>query len=169
MLFISGEMGLFIKLIPIVITCLIVSSIIESFLFFTTSFKTYFKGNEKQLDWTKVYNFYENILHKVIENKRSFLIIFFITIPIISLILIKSSRFQLFPDIDSTNIEIAVKLENSIPIEITDNIAKKYEKALLDNAKELYIKNITTTIGLYVDIADNEERDRECFYSFNRA
>ena len=46
---------------------------------------------------------------------------------------------------------------------ITDNIAKKYEKALLDNAKELYIKNITTTIGLYVDIADNEEEIENAF------
>lgn len=163
MLFISGEMGLFIKLIPIVITCLIVSSIIESFLFLPLHAKHILKVNEKQLDWTKVYNFYENILHKVIEHKRSFLVIFFITIPIISIILIKTSRFQLFPDIDSSNIEIAVKLENSIPIEITDNIAKKYEKALLDNAKELYIKNITTTIGLYVDIADNEEEIENAF------
>ncbi|MFW2427648.1 hypothetical protein, partial [Aliarcobacter butzleri] len=69
---------------------------------------------------------------------------------------ILTSRFQLFPDFDSRNIELAVQLEHSIPIEITHNFAKKYAKALLDNAKGLYITNITTPIGLYVDIADNE-------------
>ncbi|RBQ31389.1 multidrug transporter AcrB [Arcobacter sp. FW59] len=157
MLFISGEMGLFIKLIPIVITCLILSSIIESFLFLPLHAKHFLKVNEKQLDWTKMYNFYENILHKVIEHKKSFLIIFFITIPIISIILIKTSRFQLFPNIDSNSIEIAIKLENSIPISITDNIAKRYEKVLLDNSKELYIKNISTYVGVYNDLAGNEE------------
>lgn len=65
------------------------------------------------------------VLHKVIEYKRSFLITFFITIPIVSILLIQSSRFQLFPDMDSNNIKLSVKLEDSIPIEITNQIAKK--------------------------------------------
>ena len=157
MLFISGEMGLLTKLIPIVISCLILSSIIESFLFLPLHAKHILKANERQVDWTKIYNFYENILHKVIEHKKSFLILFFITIPILSIILIKSSRFQLFPDLDSNNVTISVKLDNSIPINISDEIAKNYEKLLLANKKELYIKNISTTVGLFVDIAENEE------------
>ena len=136
MLFISGEMGLLMKLIPIIISCLIISSILESFLFLPLHSKQILKANEKQLDWTKLYNFYEMVLHKVIEYKRSFLITFFITIPILSILLIQSSRFQLFPDMDSNNIKLSVKLEDSIPIEITNQIAKKYEEALSNHSKE---------------------------------
>jgi multidrug efflux pump subunit AcrB len=157
MLFITGEMGLFTKLIPIVISCLILSSIIESFLFLPLHSKHILKANEKQLDWNKLYNFYEKVLHKVIEYKKSFLVIFFITIPILSTLLIQSSRFQLFPDIDSNNVTISIKLDDSLPIEITNNIAKKYEKALLVNKNEIYIKNISTTVGVYEDISSNEE------------
>lgn len=157
MLFITGEMGLFTKLIPIVISCLILSSIIESFLFLPLHSKHILKANEKQLDWSKLYNFYEKVLHKVIEYKKSFLITFFITIPILSALLIQSSRFQLFPDIDSNNVTISIKLEDSLPLEITNNIAKKYEKALLVNKNEIYIKNISTTVGIYEDISNNEE------------
>ena len=157
MLFITGEMGLFTKLIPIVISCLILSSIIESFLFLPLHAKYILKANEKQLDWSKLYNFYEKVLHKVIEYKKSFLITFFITIPILSALLIQSSRFQLFPDIDSNNVTISIKLDDSLPIEITNNIAKKYEKALLVNKNEIYIKNISTTVGVYEDISNNEE------------
>jgi hydrophobic/amphiphilic exporter-1 (mainly G- bacteria), HAE1 family len=157
MLFISGEMGLFMKLIPIVISCLIISSILESFLFLPLHSKQILKANEKQLDWTKLYNFYETVLHKVIEYKKSFLITFFITIPILSILLIQSSRFQLFPDMDSNNIKLSIKLEDSIPIEITNQIAKKYEKALMESSKEIYIKNINTTVGFYEDITDSTE------------
>lgn len=157
MLFISGEMGLLMKLIPIIISCLIISSILESFLFLPLHSKQILKANEKQLDWTKLYNFYEMVLHKVIEYKRSFLITFFITIPIVSILLIQSSRFQLFPDMDSNNIKLSVKLEDSIPIEITNQIAKKYEEALSNHAKEIYIKNINTTVGFYEDITDSSE------------
>jgi hydrophobic/amphiphilic exporter-1 (mainly G- bacteria), HAE1 family len=157
MLFISGEMGLFMKLIPIVISCLIISSILESFLFLPLHSKQILKANEKQLDWTKLYDFYETVLHKVIEYKKSFLITFFITIPIFSILLIQSSRFQLFPDMDSNNIKLSIKLEDSIPIEITNQIAKKYEKVLMESSKEIYIKNISTTVGFYEDITDSSE------------
>ena len=64
MLFISGEMGLLMKLIPIIISCLIISSILESFLFLPLHSKQILKANEKQLDWTKLYNFYYHVLYR---------------------------------------------------------------------------------------------------------
>ncbi len=166
MLLISGEMGLLMKLIPIVISCLILSSILESFLFLPLHAKHFLKANEKHLDWTKLYTLYETILHKVIYHKKSFLITFFITIPILSLLLIQSSRFQFFPDMDSNNITLSIKLDESIPIEITNSIAKKYEQTLLSHAKEIYVKNINTTIGWYTDITDTSETIENGFTLF---
>ena len=157
MLLISGEMGLLMKLIPIVISCLILSSLIESFLFLPLHAKHILKPHEKQLDWTKAYNLYETILHKVIHYKKTFLVTFFITIPILSFLLVTASRFQFFPDMDSNNVTISVKLDESIPIEKTDEIVKKYEKILLENKKSLYIKNINTTVGSYSDITSSSE------------
>ncbi|RXK13243.1 multidrug transporter AcrB [Halarcobacter mediterraneus] len=166
MLLISGEMGLLMKLVPIVISCLILSSIIESFLFLPLHSKHILKAKEKQLDWTKVYNLYERILHKTIEYKKSFLIGFFILVFSIIYLVISNSRFQFFPDMDSNNIILSVKLNKSMPLHKTDEIAKKYEKLLLESSKNIYIKNIDSYIGWYRDITGSSETIENGFTIF---
>lgn len=163
MLLISGEMGLLTKLIPIVISILILASLIESFLFLPLHAKHILKKNEKLLDWSKAYNLYETMLHKVIHYKKTFLAIFFITIPILSFFLIQQSRFQMFPDMDSQNVTISVKLDESTALQQSDAIAKKYEQLLLENAQKLFIKNINTTVGRYSDLVGNSENIENSF------
>ncbi|QDF28016.1 efflux RND transporter permease subunit [Halarcobacter anaerophilus] len=166
MLLISGEMGLLMKLVPIVISCLILSSIIESFLFLPLHCKHVLKAKEKQLDWSRVYKIYEDILHKIIKYKKTFLLLFFITIPLVSYFLIQNSRFQFFPDMDSNNIILSVKLDKSIPLHKTDEVAKKYEKILFEHSKDIYIKNVDSYIGWYRDITGSSETIENGFTIF---
>lgn len=163
MLLISGEMGLLTRLIPIVISVLILSSLIESFLFLPLHAKHVLKKNEKMLDWSRAYDIYESILHKVIHYKKTFLAVFFITIPILSFVLVQQSRFQMFPDMDTRNVTISIKLDESTSLEQSDIVAKRYEKILLENAKKLYIKNINATIGRYTDLVGNSETIENSF------
>ncbi|RXJ98824.1 multidrug transporter AcrB [Arcobacter sp. CECT 8986] len=158
MLLISGELGMLMKLIPIVLSVLIFSSLIESFIFLPLHAKHILKRKEKMLDWTKVYNFYEGILHKVIHYKKTFLILFFITIPILSFILIKASRFQMMPDMDTNRLTFSVKLDESKSLEQTNEISKRYENLLLEHKKELFIKNVDATVGQYSNIASGREQ-----------
>jgi len=157
MLLISGEFGILMMLIPIVISVLIFASLIESFIFLPLHAKHILKRKDKMLDWTKAYNFYENILHKVIHYKKTFLIMFFITVPLITYLLISQSRFQMMPDMVSRNVTLSFKLDESKSLEETDVITKKYEEILLKNAKELFIKNIDATIGRFTNIASSSE------------
>jgi len=157
MILISGEFGKMTLLVPIVISILILASLIESFIFLPLHAKHILKAKEKTLDWTKLYNFYENILHKVIHYKKSFLVVFFITVPILTYLLISISRFQMMPDRDSGQITLSFKLDSSYSLKDTDILSKKYEQILLQNQKELFIKNIDTTIGSFTDVASNKE------------
>ena len=157
MLLISGGMGLLMKLVPIVVTAVIFASLIESFIFLPLHAKHTLKRKEKMLDWTPVYNFYENILHKVIKAKKTFLAIFLITVPLLTIFLVQQSRFQMMPDMDSNNVTISVKFDESKSLEESDILAKKYEQILLKKEQELYIKNINTTVGQFSNISSDRE------------
>ena len=157
MLLISGEFGLLIVLVPIVVSILILASLIESFLFLPLHAKHVLRANDKMLDWTPMYNLYENTLHKVIHYKKTFLILFFITVPLLTLFLVQQSRFQMMPDKDTRKITLSFKLDESSSLEQTDKISQKYEQILLENSKKIFIQNIDATIGRFTDIANGSE------------
>ena len=157
MLLISGEFGILMMLIPIVISVLIFASLVESFIFLPLHAKHILRRKDKMLDWTKAYNFYENILHKVIHYKKTFLMIFFITVPVLTFLLISQSRFQMMPDMVSRNVTLSFKLDESKSLEETNIITKKYEEILLQNAKKLFIKNIDATVGRFTNVASSSE------------
>jgi len=157
MLLISGEFGLLTMLVPIVVSILILSSLIESFIFLPLHAKHILKRKDKMLDWTPAYNFYETILHKVIHYKKTFLVVFFISVPLLTLFLFSQSRFQMMPDRDTNNMTLSFKLDESYSLNDTDIFSKKYEKLLLENAKTLFIKNVDTTVGRFSDLASNAQ------------
>lgn len=163
MLLISGELGVLMKLIPIVISVLIFSSLIESFLFLPLHAKHILRRKDKMLDWTKAYDFYETILHKIIAHKKSFLIVFFISVPLITLFFIKQSKFQMMPDMDSTRVTLSFKLDESKSLKESNAIAKQFEKLLLENKQKYFIKNIDTTVGRFTNIASDSETTENSF------
>ena len=157
MLLIGGEFGLLIILVPLVVSILILASLIESFIFLPLHAKHLLKRKDKMLDWTPVYSLYETMLHKVIHYKKTFLVLFFITVPLLTVFLVQQSRFQMMPDKDTTKMTLSFKLNESYSIEQTDELSKRYEQILLKNKKKLFIKNIDTTIGRFTDVANNTE------------
>lgn len=163
MLFLSGRLGMSMKFIPIVVTILIIASLIESFLFLPLHAKHILKANDKVLKWDKTYDIYEKVLHFCIKYKKSFLFFFFITIPIATFFMYYISRFQFFPTRGSTDIIISAKLENSLLLEESDEIVKKYEKVLLENKDKLWIDSFRTTIGSYSDITGSRVTTENSF------
>lgn len=157
MLLISGEFGILMKLVPIVISVLIFSSLVESFILLPLHAKHILKRKDNMLNWTPVYDFYERVLHKVIHYKKTSLLIFFIAVPFLTFYLVSISRFQMMPDRDSKSVTLSFKLDKSTSLMDTDNVAKKYEEILLTNAKKLFIKHVDTTVGSYRDITSNRE------------
>ena len=163
MLLISGEMGILMKLVPIVVTVMIFSSLIESFLFLPLHSKHFLKRKDKMMDWSPIYNVYERILHKIIAYKKSFLLLFFVSIPLITFFFISQSRFQLMPDMDSKNVTLSFKLDESKGLEESNKIVKKYETILLKNKEKLFIDNIDTTVGRFTSLSGDGETTENSF------
>ncbi|RXJ70204.1 multidrug transporter AcrB [Halarcobacter ebronensis] len=163
MLYLSGRLGSFISIIPIVVSILIVASLIESFLFLPIHAKHMLKPKEKMLNWAPVYKFYEKILHLLIHNKFIFIGTFVIVVPLATFFMATSMRFQFFPNMDSDRITLSVKFDESKSLEDSSQIAKSFEKLLLDNKKELNLKTLQNRVGLFSSLSGDSESIENAF------
>jgi multidrug efflux pump subunit AcrB len=156
-LMISGTMGEFIKLIPIAVSALVIASLVESFIFLPIHASHTLKANSKTLSWDKVNKIYSWIIHILIKYKKTFLTIFIIIVPLLTIIGIKASKFQMFPRFDSKTIHISFKSDVNNSVEDSNKILKIIQKDLYEKREELYIKHIGSIAGFRRDSASNSE------------
>lgn len=157
-LMISGTMGEFIKLIPIAVSALVVASLIESFIFLPIHAAHTLKKDAKSLSWKRVDDFYMRIITKLMHYKKTFITIFIIVVPLLTVLGVKSSKFQMFPKFDANNVKIAIKADKNTKVEETEAVLKIVEQDLLKRKDELYIKDIVSIVGFRRDSAGNSER-----------
>lgn len=153
----SGGLGVFIKIIPLMVIILVFSSFIESFVFLPLHYKEFsFKLlKEKQDDfrvrmWKKISILYKSLLAFFIRKKYFWgLFIIFFTL-FSSFMLIKSSKFQLFAEFDAMTINITGKVKNGA-IDYTLQEIKNLEAVLLKELDSKNIASISTIIGMNSD------------------
>lgn len=156
-LMISGTMGEFIKLIPIAVGALVIASLIESFIFLPIHASHTLKANSKTLSWHRINIIYSYIIHLLIRYKKTFLTIFIIIVPLLTIMGFKSSKFQMFPRFDSKTIHISFKSDVNNTVEDTNKILKLIQEDLYKKRDELYIKHIGSIAGFRRDSASNSE------------
>ena len=164
MFMMSGEMGLFIKLIPVVVIMVLFGSLIESFLFLPLHAKSFLKKDSPSLDWSRVNRLYEKSLHLLLHHKKSTLAFFFIGVPLLSVITIKMLHFQFFPSFDGHKFYVTAKLDANTPLDKTFAIASEIEQRLLEHKEELYIDSIAQISGYRRNMAMLSERGSNHFY-----
>ncbi len=147
LLMISGTMGEFIKLIPIAVSALIVASLIESFIFLPIHAAHTLKRESKVLSWNRANRIYSSIIHKLIKYRKTFLLIFLILIPLLTVLGIKKSKFQMFPRFDSTTINLSIKANINTPIEESYKIVNEISKDLYKLKGDIDIKTISSVAG----------------------
>ncbi len=160
----NGEMGLFIKLIPVVVIMVLIGSLLESFLFLPLHAKTLLNKGSKSLSWKPVSDRYEKLLHVLLSYKKTTLMFFFILVPLLSVVTLKSLSFQFFPSFDSDKYYVTAKLDNNRALDDTFDIATEIEKELLSHKEELYIKSISQISGYRRNMAMLSERGSNHFY-----
>ena len=79
--------------------------------------------------------------------KKSFLLLFIIIVPLLTIINIKSSRFQMFPKFDSTDIKISMKANKNTTLENSFKIIQNIEKDLMKEKNKFFIKSIDSVAG----------------------
>ncbi len=155
LLLMSGEMGAFIKIVPIMISVLLLSSLFEAFFFLPLHAKDFLKIH-KQKDRTKrFWNFSKKIYAKImlisLKNKKTALMIFLIPTIFLTFYLVKHSKFQLFPDFDTTQIFIKGKVNVNNDLLQTQKLVTKVEKILLKKLSKNDVASITSITGMKLD------------------
>ncbi|MGB3750378.1 MAG: efflux RND transporter permease subunit, partial [Arcobacteraceae bacterium] len=157
-LLISGTMGEVMKLIPIALSALVVASLIESFIFLPIHAAHILKSGAKVADWSYVNKYYSKIIHFFMRWKKSFLVIFIILVPVLTVTAIKTSKFQMFPSFDSDNINISIKANQNTTLEESFEIVKKIEQDLIAHKTTLHIRSIDSRAGYRKDSGNNTEK-----------
>ena len=156
-LMISGTMGEFIKLIPIAVSALLVASLIESFVFLPLHAAHILNNKSKVLSWEKPNKIYSYIIHKLMNYRKTFLFAFLILVPLLTVLGVKSSRFQMFPKFDATTMSISLKTDINTPVEETYKKVNHIADILYKHKKEFSIQTISTIAGYRRNAAGSSE------------
>jgi hydrophobic/amphiphilic exporter-1 (mainly G- bacteria), HAE1 family len=170
MLLLTGEMGMFIKIIPIMITVLLLSSLFEAFYFLPLHAHDFLKVSHdesftKRL-WKRFGSWHSKALHFVFRRKWISLIFIVVSILSLTFVFIKNSKFQLFPDFDTTQIYVYGKVNVNSELEDTERIVTALEKKLLANTNEDDFSSITSVIGFKMDAKNMVETGDNLFHIF---
>ncbi len=158
MLMISGTMGEVMRLIPIALSALVVASLIESFIFLPIHAAHTLKSGAKVTDWSLLNKSYNEIIHFFMRWKKSFLVIFIILVPLLTAIMVKNSKFQMFPSFDADDIKISIKANQNTTLEESFEIVKKIEADLIALKEQYHIKSIDSRAGYRKDSGNNTEK-----------
>ncbi|MEA2018429.1 MAG: efflux RND transporter permease subunit [Campylobacterota bacterium] len=164
-LMMSGETGMFMRILPIMISVLLLSSLVEAFFFLPLHAKHTFKANKdgKKSDafWDKNKQIYKTILNFTLKWKYLSIIILVGTIIFGTVGLLKILKFEFMPKFDTTQVYISGSVGVGHSIKETEKIITKLEQKILKNF-ELgdEIDSISSVIGLKLDgkqLPQNEE------------
>jgi len=156
-LMISGKMGEVMKLIPIAVSVLVIASLIESFIFLPIHAAHTLSAKKKTLSWERANHLYSLVIHHIMRHKRSFLFMFIIVVPLLTILALKSSKFQMFPRFDSQTIHIALKSDVNTSLVMMNEILRDIQNDLYLQRDRFHIKHIGSVAGHRRDSASNSE------------
>ena len=170
MLLLSGDMGTFIKIIPIMITVLLLSSLFEAFYFLPLHAHEFLRVTKKETYakriWAKLYKWHSQALHFMFKRKYLSLGVMVLSILALTAILAKHTKFQLFPDFDTTQIYVTGKVNINNELEDTEKLVTKIENILLEKLGKKDATSVTSVIGFQMDAKNQVEMGENLFHIF---
>jgi multidrug efflux pump subunit AcrB len=157
-LMMSGTMGEVMKLIPIAVSVLVLASLIESFIFLPIHATHILKKEQKTTSWKKANHIYSLVIHYLIKYKKSFLFTFVILVPLLTILGLKQSKFQMFPKFDSSSVNVTLKADVNTKTEETYKILKEIQHEIYLNRDKFFIDHIGSVAGWRIDSSGNSER-----------
>ncbi|TLP36232.1 efflux RND transporter permease subunit [Arcobacter arenosus] len=167
-LLMTGQTGKFMQILPIMISILLLSSLIEAFFFLPLHANQLLTVSHEDRKSHKVWDFnknlYRNILSYLLKGRFLALIIFVFAIFASTFILIKSSKFQFLPDFDSTQIYITGSVGVGKKIEQTEQTVFELEKQLLNTLDfKTEIQSVSSVTGMKLD-GQNQPQYEEFYF-----
>jgi multidrug efflux pump subunit AcrB len=153
LLIMSGKMGMFMQVLPVMISILLLSSLFEAFYFLPLHAKEFFSiGKVRQVDeegsfWQRFIRDYQKFLYRLLGRKwRSlFLLVLFIVVSTVGMA--KLMKFQLFPEFDAQQIYLNGKVDINHDLQETEVYVTRIEEALLKTLDKQDVDSVTSVIG----------------------
>jgi multidrug efflux pump subunit AcrB len=167
MLLIKGEIGVFIKILPIMISVLILSSLFEAFVFLPLHSKEILKvtPSKKEVFWEKFRKVYKKILTYFFKFRYLALGFFLIGVPILMGIGMKHTKFQLFPTFDASQIYVNGSFESNYTITQTSKAIKPIEEVLKKYLGS-DVEGFTSVIGMKMNNKGEANKGENYFHIF---
>jgi len=156
-LMMSGTMGEVMKLIPIAVSILVLASLIESFIFLPIHAAHTLKKEEKTRSWEGANRIYSKIIHYLMHYKKTFLTLFIIIVPLMIVLGLKNSKFQMFPRFDASTINLALKANVNTSTQQTHEMLQTIEREIFEQKENFYIDHIGSVAGWRRDSAGTSE------------
>ncbi len=164
-LLMTGEVGKFMKILPIMITILLLSSLIEAFFFLPLHARQIFSVHTKVKRSDHIWEFnkkiYKTVLNYLLQKRYISLIIMVSIILGSTFFLASNSRFQFLPDFDSTQVYVSGSVGVGKKIEQTEKLVSIIEQKIIKEYDfKTNIDSVSSVIGLKLDgknLPQNEE------------
>ncbi len=154
LLLMSGKIGIFVKILPVMITILLLSSLFEAFYFLPIHAKELFnlgkiKSNHKEGKlWVKLKKIYQNILLIFLRYKKISTLLLSLFIITGTFLLLKHTKFELMPKFDAEQVYISGQVNINSSLKNTKKLLKPIEEALLKDLNKSDISSITSIVGI---------------------
>ena len=154
-LIMTGQTGKFMKVLPIMITILLLSSLIEAFVFLPLHAKELFKVKQKKLNqhneesdiWDILKIKYARQLNRFLTRKKLSLFGIVGSILFLTVVSMSMTKFQFMPSFDANQIYINGSVGVGHTLEQTQEKVAKIEKILLANVDWKQVSSVTATVG----------------------
>ena len=170
MLLLTGEMGTFIKIIPIMITVLLLSSLFEAFYFLPLHAYEFLKVSQEESFTKKVWKnlnaLHNSLLHFVFKRKWISLFVMVFSIMFATVVLAKNTKFQLFPEFDNTQIYVYGKVNVNNELKDTEKKVTQIEELLLRTLGKENMSSVTSVVGFKLDAKNRAETGENLFHIF---
>ncbi|CAA6816644.1 MAG: RND multidrug efflux transporter; Acriflavin resistance protein [uncultured Sulfurovum sp.] len=173
LLIMTGKMGMFMKILPIMITILLISSLFEAFYFLPLHSKELLSiGKVEKIQkkenkfWKMLTDWYKAILEKLLHFKMSALFLLVISIVVGSMAMMKVTKFQLMPEFDVQQVYLNGKVNINNSLEETEAYVTNIEEQLLGYLKKEDMDSVTSVIGFKMNPDKTFETGENLFHIF---
>ncbi len=171
LLIMSGKMGMFMQVLPVMITILLLSSLFEAFYFLPLHAKEFFSVGKipaKQSEgfWHSWKAWYGKFLHKLLMHKKRSLFLVVAAIILGTFGIVKVTKFQLFPEFDAQQVYMNGKIDINNNLTDTEVYVTQIEEALLKVLDKEEVDSVTSVIGFKFNKDQSFELGENLFQIF---
>ena len=154
LLIMSGQMGMFVKVLPIMISILLLSSLFEAFYFLPLHSKELFTMG-KRIDhhepsrlWDGMASLYGALLSGLLRHKHLSLLLLLGGIIAGTIAMARITKFELMPTFDGSQIYFSGKVNTDSRLRDTEKAVSRIETILMQMVKPDNVSSITSIVGM---------------------